>query len=50
MRQSGRIKTGNYAMFASFDFGRQLAGFASVLIAVASVVAAAGPAMTIAIS
>lgn len=37
-------------MFASFDFGRHVAGFASVLIAVASLVAAVGPAVTVVVS
>lgn len=41
---------GNYAMFASFDFGRHLAGFASVVTAVVCIVAAAGPAVSIVVA
>lgn len=41
---------GKYAMFASFDFSRQFAGFASVIIAATCLVAAIGPAVTVSIS
>ena len=34
-------------MFASFDIGRHVAGLASVVTAVACLVAAAGPAVTV---
>ena len=50
MRQSRRWKEGKYTMFASFDLGRHFAGFASVVIAVSCLVAAVGPAVTVAIS
>lgn len=50
MRQSGRIRLGNFTMFSSFDLGRHAAGFASVVIAVMCVVAAAGPAVSVAVS
>jgi hypothetical protein len=37
-------------MFASFDLGRHLAGFASVVIAATCLIAAAGPAVTVVVS
>lgn len=37
-------------MFASFDIGRHIAGFASVVIAVTCLIAAAGPAVSVVVS
>jgi hypothetical protein len=50
MRQSRRGNQGKYAMFASFDFSRQFAGLASVVIAVTCIVAAVGPAVAVSIA